>query len=59
MSKILTALSGKKTYLIVLIAVVVNVAQQQGWITVDQIDQINIVLGFLGLGAVRAGISKA
>jgi hypothetical protein len=59
MQKILTALAGKKTYLIVLIAVIVNVSQQQGWITVDQIETINVVLGFLGLGTVRAGISKA
>lgn len=57
-SKVLGFLSGKKTYIIVVIGAVLNVAVAFGWITPDNLEQINAVLLALGLGALRASVSK-
>jgi hypothetical protein len=51
-------LEGKKTYLVALIAAVLNLAVAFDLITVDQLTQINVVLGALGLAALRAGVNK-
>jgi len=58
LGKLISWLSGKKTYIIVLIGAVLNVAVAFGWVTPDNLEQINAVLLALGLGAIRAGISK-
>ena len=59
MSKLLDFLAGKKTYIIVVIGAVLNVAVAFGWVSPDNLEQINAVLVALGLGAIRAGISKS
>lgn len=51
-------LAGKKTYLIAVILGLLNVAVYLNWITVDQLEQINVILVALGFGALRAGFSK-
>ena len=58
MKNITNLLSGRKTYLIAVIAVVLNFLVYMKWITVDQLNVINSALGFLGLAALRSGISK-
>jgi heme/copper-type cytochrome/quinol oxidase subunit 4 len=54
----LNFLSGKKTYIIAFVLAVVNFAVAVNWISPDNLEQINAVLVALGIGAVRAGISK-
>ena len=51
-------LQGKKTYIIVLLASVFNIGVVFGWWTPDsQVwALINTILGFLGIGTIRAGI---
>lgn len=56
---ILDTLAGKKTYIVALVIAVVNLLAAYGYITVDQIGYVNAVLGALGLGALRAGVSKS
>ena len=58
MKKLLDKLSGYKTYLVVVIAVIVNGCVAQGYIDPQYLDTINTVLGFLGLGTLRHGIKK-
>lgn len=52
-------LKGRKTYLVAIIAIVLNTAVYMNWITVDQLTQINYVLAALGLAALRAGVNKS
>ena len=52
-------LYGKKTYIIAVLAAVLNLAVALGWISPAHLDQINMVLVSLGGAALRAGISKA
>ena len=51
-------LDGKKTYVIAVVTAVLNLAVAFGWLSVDNLTQINVVLGALGLGALRSGVSK-
>ena len=51
-------LAGKKTYIVVIVGVLVNGAVVMGYIAPEHITLVNTVLGFLGLGAIRAGIKK-
>ena len=51
-------LKGKKTYIVMIVGVIVNGAVVMGLVPVEYLALINTVLGFLGLGAIRAGISK-
>ena len=51
-------LKGRKTYLVMAIGIIVNGAIVMGYLDVQYIGIINSILGFLGLGAIRAGISK-
>lgn len=51
-------LKGRKTYLVMIVGVLINGAVAMGLIPDQFIDVINTILGFLGLGAIRAGISK-
>jgi len=61
MQGIIDWLQGKKTYIIAVLAAVFNVGIAFGWWTLDsQVwELINIILGFLGLGTLRSGMSKA
>ena len=49
---------GMKTYIIVIVGVLVNGAFAMGYIPESSIGLVNTILGFLGLGALRAGVSK-
>jgi hypothetical protein len=56
--KLINALRGKKTYIVAVVIAVLNLAVAFGWITPDNLEQINLILVALGFGAIRAGISK-
>jgi len=58
MNKILSYLQGKKTYIIIVIAIVFNTLVQLGYVDASYVEYVNIVLAALGLGALRAGVSK-
>jgi hypothetical protein len=49
-------LKGKRTFIISALAVALNFAVFMNWITVDQMAQVNAVLAFLGLSALRAAV---
>lgn len=51
-------LKGKKTYITVIVGIIVNGLIAMGYIPVEYLTPINAVLVFLGLGTIRAGISK-
>jgi hypothetical protein len=51
-------LDGKKTYIVAVIVAVLNLLAAFGIISPDQITSINIILGALGLSALRAGVTK-
>lgn len=55
----MTALPGKKTYLVVAAAALVLVAYALHWIDEQTADMLLAALGFGGLAALRAGIHKA
>ena len=57
MQKIITALQGKKTYIVAALLALLNLAVALDLVTVDQLSQINAILVALGLGAIRAGVS--
>lgn len=52
-------LVGRKTYLVAFVIAALNLAVAFNCISPDHLAQINMVLGALGLGAVRASISRA
>lgn len=56
--KLLTFLDGKKTYIVAIVIAVLNLAVAFGWISPENLEQINVILVALGLGAIRAGINK-
>ena len=60
LSKIIVFLQGKKTYVIAFVTAIFNFGITVGWWTPDNQlwVAINLILGALGLGALRAGISK-
>jgi len=58
MSKVQTFLQGKKTYIIVIVAIVFNTLVQYGVVDASYTQYVNIVLSALGLGTLRAGINK-
>lgn len=47
---------GMKTYIIVIVGVLVNGAYAMGYIPEASIGLVNTLLGFLGLAALRAGV---
>jgi hypothetical protein len=57
--KIWNSLDGKRTYIIAVVVAVLNLAVAAGWISPANLEQINIVLGALGVAALRSGIQKA
>jgi hypothetical protein len=59
MEKLITALSGRKTYIVAFVIAALNLAVAFDLVTVDQLEQINLVLVALGFGTIRAGISKS
>lgn len=56
MDKLLGFLRGKRTFITVVVGVAVNFAVYMGWLSVDQIAQVNAILAFLGLGFLRASV---
>ena len=58
LSKLEEFLKGKKTYLVMAAGVIVNGMFAMGIIPMDYLEISNTVLGFLGLGSIRAGIAK-
>ena len=59
MKKILNTLQGKKTYIVVIVAIIFNTLAQYGYVDPSYTQYVNIILSALGLGALRAGISKS
>ena len=59
MNKLTTLLQGKKTYIVVLVAIVFNTLVQLGYIDPSYVEYVNIILAALGLGALRAGVTKS
>lgn len=57
--KLLKALNGRKTYIIAVVIAVLNLCVAFGWISPEHLAQINMVLGALGLGALRSGVAKS
>lgn len=51
-------LKGKKTYVVMVVGVILNGMIAMGYIPAQYITVINSILGFLGLGALRAGVEK-
>ena len=51
-------LKGKKTYITAIVGIVINGLMAMGYISVEYLVPINAMLGFLGLGTIRAGVSK-
>ena len=58
MNKVQGFLQGKKTYIIVIVAIVFNTLVQYGVIDPSYTQYVNIILSALGLGTLRAGINK-
>jgi hypothetical protein len=58
MKKLQTLLEGKKTYIVIVVAIVFNTLVQLGYVDASYVEYVNIVLAALGLGALRAGVSK-
>lgn len=58
MKNLLFALEGKKSYIVAVVIAVLNLAVAFGWVSVENLNQINVVLVALGLGAIRSAISK-
>lgn len=58
MSNLIMWLQGKKTYIVMILGFVFNLGVTAGWWTLDnQVwELVNIILGFLGIGAIRDGI---
>lgn len=54
----LDVVPGYKTYLVVLIGIVVNVLVQQDIISIESLGLVNTVLAYLGLGTVRMAVSR-
>lgn len=58
MKKVIEFLNGKKTYIVVVVAVVFNTLVQLGYLQASHIEYVNIVLAALGMAALRAGANK-
>ena len=57
MNKVQEFLQGKKTYIVVIVAIVFNTLVQYGVLDPSYTQYVNIVLSALGLGTLRAGIA--
>ena len=49
-------LKGYKTYIVMAVGVLINGAFAMGYISPEYLGFVNAILGFLGLGALRAGV---
>jgi hypothetical protein len=58
MDNITKFLQGKKTYIVVIVAIVFNTLVQLGYIDASHVNYVNTILAALGLGALRAGVSN-
>lgn len=56
MKKVINFGKGYRTYLIAIIIAVLNLCVALGWISPAHLVQINLILGSLGLGALRAAV---
>ena len=52
-------LDGKKTYIIVAIISILNLAVAFGWLPHEVIENFDYILVALGLGALRSGVAKS
>jgi hypothetical protein len=59
MKKVTSFLHGKKTYIVIIVAIVFNTLVQLGYLQQSNVEYVNIILAALGLGALRAGVSKS
>jgi hypothetical protein len=59
MNKVIGFLQGKKTYIVIIVAIVFNTLVQLGYLQPNNVEYVNIILAALGLGALRAGVSKS
>ena len=59
MAKLLNALKGKKTFIIVVIGVALYGAEQMGLIPAGTADKIDGLLVILGIGTVRSALAQA
>jgi len=58
MEKVKNFLAGKKTYIVVTVAIVFNTLVQLGYVQASDVQYVNIVLSALGLAALRAGYNN-
>ena len=58
MKTILDYLKGKKTYLLSTALGLWAVAAEQGWVSAKTAQEVGLILGALGLSALRAGVTK-
>jgi len=56
MKKLWEKLKGSKSYLVMVIGVIVNGCIAMGYIDAQYLETINSILVFLGIGAIRHGI---
>lgn len=56
--RFLEFLEGKKTYIVAIVMAALNIAVTLNMISPENIEQINIILVALGIGALRSGINK-
>lgn len=59
MKALIEKLSGKKTYLVALVLVIVSGLQAQGYITAETYKTVEGILIGLGLMTLRAGVTKS
>jgi uncharacterized membrane protein len=59
MQRIIETLYGRKTYIVAFVMALLNLLVAFEVISVEQLDQVNVILVALGLGAIRAGVAKA
>ena len=58
MKNILSKLQGRKTYIVVIVAIIFNTLVQYGYVDPSYVQYVNIILSALGLGALRSAINK-
>ena len=58
LESIWNALAGRRTYIVAVVIALLNLAIAFGWVSPDHLSTINIVLGALGLGALRSAVGK-
>ena len=49
-------LEGKKTYIVAIIGIIANGMFAMGYIPASVLPEVNVILGFLGLAALRSAI---